>query len=294
MTRVRDEISLRDLWRAMLRQRLLFVALAVAGAVIGGVSALLQPDLYEATVTISPIASSSNSNRLSGVLPQIGGLASLAGLSLGNDTNKADTLAVLQSEALTERFILDNGIVRILYANDWRSAAGRWLGLWGNRPPSLWEASRQFKSIRMVVDDKKTGLTTLSVVWKVPEVAAKWANDLVQRTNNELRAKAVVESERHIAYLTEQAAKTDIAQARTAIYAILESEIKSLMLAKGPGDFALRVLDPAIAPERKSSPIRSLWVLAGGFSGFFVALSFVLFRDAWRSGATDSKVVVRS
>jgi uncharacterized protein involved in exopolysaccharide biosynthesis len=124
-------------------------------------------------------------------------------------------------------------------------------------------------------------LTTLTITWTDAALAAKWANDLVKLTNDELRAKAVEESEHHVAYLTEQASKTDVQQVRLATYTILADEIKNLMLAKGPGDFALRVLDPAIPSERKSGPFRSLWVLAGMLIGFVAAASYVFMRDLW-------------
>lgn len=42
-----------------------------------------------------------------------------------------------------------------------------------------------------------------------------WQDDLVRITNDYLRDKAIEESERHISYLNEQAANTDIAQVRS-------------------------------------------------------------------------------
>jgi uncharacterized protein involved in exopolysaccharide biosynthesis len=277
-----DEVGLKELARTVWRNRRIMLAFTFTGVAIAIVGAVVQPDMYVASVTISAVANSSNSNRYGGASQQVGGLASLVGLSLGNDTNKSESLAVLQSELLTERYIRDNDLLPILYANSWESWASRWR-FWSTAPPTLWKVSRQFERIRKIADDKKTGLTTLAITWKDPALAARWANGLVKLTNDELRAKAVEESEKHIAYLTDQATKTDIAQVRTAIYTILESEIKNLMLAKGPGDFALRVLDPAIPPERKSWPMRFLWIIGGFLGGFFVALLFVFVRDTWRA-----------
>jgi hypothetical protein len=100
-----------------------------------------------------------------------------------------------------------------------------------------------------------------------------------------LRAKAIRESEQHIAYLNAQAAITDVAQVRGAIYTVLESEIKNVMLAKGPGDYALKVIDPAVPAEEKTGPKGSLWGAAGFLVGLVLSMVVLYVRSAWRSGA---------
>ena len=44
-----------------------------------------------------------------------------------------------------------------------------------------------------VDEDKKSGLITLSITWKDPQVAANWANDLVKQLNEQLREQAIDE-----------------------------------------------------------------------------------------------------
>ena len=56
-------------------------------------------------------------------------------------------------------------------------------------------------------------------------------------------------------------------------------------LKEWPVEWGGRTRDPAIAPERKSSPVRSLWVLVGGFAGFLFSLVVVFIRSTWRAGA---------
>jgi uncharacterized protein involved in exopolysaccharide biosynthesis len=270
-----DEVSLRDLATSVWRSRRIAIACTLAGALIAGVAGFMTPNEYDASVLISPVSNNSSS-RLGGSASQLGGLASLVGLNVGGDSNKAQSLAVLQSEELTQRYITENNLIPILYGQD-----SKLLKLGEGTHPTLWKAVKKFSRIRRVVDDKKSGLTTLTITWTDAALAAKWANDLVKLTNDELRGKAVQESEHHVAYLSEQAAKTDVQQVRLATYTILADEIKNLMLAKGPGDFALRVLDPATASERKSGPFRSLWVLAGMLIGFAAAVSYVFMRDVW-------------
>jgi uncharacterized protein involved in exopolysaccharide biosynthesis len=124
----------------------------------------------------------------------------------------------------------------------------------------------------------------LTVTWKDPELAAKWANGLVRMANEYARDRVVAESERNIAYLIEQASKTDALGVKQAIYSILQSEINKEMLARGNNEYALKVLDPAFTPERPSSPKLALWLIMGFFGGLFSALFIVFVQNAWRSG----------
>ena len=56
--------------------------------------------------------------------------------------------------------------------------------------PTEQKAIKSFKSILSVDEDKKSGLISLSISWKDPEVAAQWANDLVKQLNEQLTGKS--------------------------------------------------------------------------------------------------------
>jgi uncharacterized protein involved in exopolysaccharide biosynthesis len=116
--------------------------------------------------------------------------------------------------------------------------------------------------------------------WTDPAVAAKWANAYVALTNELIRARALEESNRNIAYLNAQLAKTDSFDLRKVMYTLIENETKTLMVANGRTEYAYEVVDPAIAPELKLGPHRLLNTLLGIMLGFGlgVAAAFVLNR----------------
>jgi len=281
----RDEISLRELFLLLAREKWLVAVLALLGAVSGFVIAWLLPVEFDATTIISPVTSNSTAGRLAGQASQLGGLAALVGINIGGDANRSESLAVLQSMALTERYIRDNNLLPVLFPEAWDPVKKDWRSREPGRMPTLWKGNKKFLKIRTVTEDKKTTLVSLTITWTDPVTAANWANGLVALTNDVLRAKAIHESEQHIAYLNAEAARTDVAQVRAAIYAVLESEIKNVMLARGPGDYALKVLDPALAPEVKTGPKKALWALAGLFLGVLFSFCVLYVRSAWRAGA---------
>jgi uncharacterized protein involved in exopolysaccharide biosynthesis len=259
------ELTLKELLALLRRRAVLVACFAVFCVAATGIFAWLSPPKYRAEIVVSPVASTGGGGQLSGlgsVLSQVGGLASLAGLGgASGDTHKAESLAVLKSEALTEKYIGDNHLLTILYAGKWDAQHKRWNESDPRKIPSLWKANLYFeKDVRTISLDTKTGLVTLTIVWSDPNLAATWANGLVKLTNEYLRAKAIDESERNIAYLNEQAAKTDVLPVKQAIYAILQSEINKEMLARGSEEYAFKILDPAAAPEVPFSPRPKLWM----------------------------------
>jgi uncharacterized protein involved in exopolysaccharide biosynthesis len=283
----RDEISLREIVQVLVRAKWLVISLVLICGTLVGVIAWFQPNKYDATVLLSPVSTNTSAGRLAGQASQIGGLASLIGINIGGDTVKAEAVATLQSEGLTERFIKENNLLPVLYADRWSAAQGKWVVSKPEQIPTLWKANRKFEDIRTLAEDKKSGLIKFTITWTDPATAARWANELVKLANDTLRGRAIRESEQHIAYLNKEVANTDMAPIRTAIYSVLESEIKNVMLARGPGDYALKVIDPAVVPELKAGPKRSLWVLGGCFGGFVLALFVLFIRAAWRAGSPE-------
>jgi uncharacterized protein involved in exopolysaccharide biosynthesis len=260
-----DEVTLRDVLAEM-RSRKWSLSLIVVIFMVGGVAiGLISKKEYLASTLLSPATeeTSGSMGGLSALASQYSGLASLAGITLPGGKGKDEAIAALQSELITETYIRDQNLLPILYATLWDAEHNRWRTSDPQKTPTLWKANRLFsKQVRTVMEDKK-GLVVLSIRWTDPKLAAQWANGLVTLTNKYLRDKAIQEAQRNIAYLNEQAAKTNVVEAQKAVYSLMESEINKEMVARGRDEFALKVIDPAFVPERPSSPGKTLLGLLG-------------------------------
>jgi uncharacterized protein involved in exopolysaccharide biosynthesis len=283
-----QELRLKELVVVLWRGRLLIACVTALFTLAAVVGAFLMPKMYEASIVISPVSASSRGGALggSGVLnalgSQLGGLAAIAGLSVGTESKKVEAVAVLQSEALTETYIQQNNLLPVLFYQQWDAAGQKWKVKDPKDLPTLWKAYRFFKqSVRTLGTDNKTGLVTLTITWRDPQVAANWANGLVKLANDYLRDRAITQSERNITYLYQEAAKTNVVEARQAIYAVLETEINEQMLARGTNEYAFRVLDPARPPEKAAFPQKVVWLLMGMFGGLLLSCLVVLVRTAW-------------
>jgi uncharacterized protein involved in exopolysaccharide biosynthesis len=278
----RGELSLWDLARLLWRRKVLILCIAVGFAAAAVSIAELMPKRYEAHVLIAPVARDARDGGLSSSLGQLAGVAALAGLTGIGGGSKAEALATLQSEVLTEKYIREQNLLPILYAKKWDARAHAWLVGNPKDVPTVWRANEYFaKEIRSVSEDKKTSLVIMSITWTDPVLAARWANDLVDLTNGYMRQLAIEQAEANIAYLTAKAEKTTAVEMKATIYTLMQSELKSAMMAEGSQQFALKVIDPAVPPERHSSPKPLLWALAGFVSGFFLSAGYVFFRAGW-------------
>jgi uncharacterized protein involved in exopolysaccharide biosynthesis len=276
-----DEIRLHDLTRDLRRAFALIAVATIVGGISGGIIGLLSDKQYEASTIVAPVSleASSSKGALGALASQFGDLASLAGVSPTGSSARSEPIAALQSQLLTQNYVKAENLLPVLYADKWDEASKRWKPTDPKRIPTLWSANQYFaKTIRRVTDDKSSGLVTMRIKWKDPKLAAKWANDLVKSTNEYLRNKAIRESERNIAYLTDQGAKATIVEARQAIYSLLQQEIDNEMVALGREEFALRVIDPAFPPEKPSSLGIVTLTILGLICGAMVSVIVVFAR----------------
>ena len=285
-----DDLSLHDVWTLLWEERFRIAALTALFTALAACAYVVFPTWYEASVEMSVV--SQNGDHLGGsasTLSQLGGLASLVGLSGAGDSSKAESTAVLQSELLTEKYIQDNNLLPVLFASKWDSETKRWKVVNPTKVPTLWKANEYFRtSVRSVTEDARTGLTKLTIRWRDPKIAAKWANELVKNADDNLRNKAIQESSRNIAFLNDQAQKTSVVEMQKAIYSLLENETKKMMLAHGGDNYAFKVIDPATAPERPSTAGPIVWMVSGMFGGLLIAITFAFVRRGLRANLSAS------
>lgn len=283
-----DPVNLKQQLRLLWKDRWLIAAITAALTLLTTVISFLLPAEYKASIVLAPVLERADSaGRLGGlgaIASEMGGLAALAGIGMPGEMAKNEAIVVLQSQALTERYIAQSHLLPILYSRLWDPRRHAWKTDDPSRIPTVWKANRYFaRDVRKVSTSVKTGMVTMTITWTDPALAAKWANDLVRLTNDYLRNQAIAEAERNIAYLYSEAAKTTVVEARQAIFSVLRNEIDREMLARGSEQYAFKVLDPAVKPELPSSPDRKLWVAAGLLGGLFLGATFSFFRTAWRA-----------
>jgi uncharacterized protein involved in exopolysaccharide biosynthesis len=262
----------------LLRHYKLLLFLAFAGGLAGiAVSYLFTPVFKaETTLVSSDEVLGLNQNSIAGGL---GGLASLVGFGgAGNRQNEA--LAILKSRALTSAYIEANDLLPIIFHDRWDADKHRWKSYKKGEVPTLEDGFTAFdKGIRLVVENRKTGLIVVSVTWRDPALAKQWVDGLVNSANDLLRRQAIERSTANLEYLQKVLDKTTVVTMKDTISKLMETELKKQMMATGNKDYAFRFIDPAVIPEHKAAPKRSIFALFGAATGSLIWLLMVSFRN---------------
>jgi uncharacterized protein involved in exopolysaccharide biosynthesis len=274
-----DQLSVHELAQALWHGRWFILAVTLLLTASAAVAVKVLPKRFTAIAVVIP-AEPASQGGLGGLASRYGGLASLAGISLPSDGSASEAIATMESDGLTMEYIRRNDLLPVLFPEKWDPVAKRWKD---KDAPTLRSGVDLFKHrVKSVMQDPKSGLIHVSISWTDAKIAEKWANDLVSETNTHMRQRAIDQSARNIEYLKSQVQSTNVVELRTAIFSLMESEIQKGMLARGNDEFALRVIDPAMAPERPSSPRSSLLLAASIVGGLFISALLVVVRSSLR------------
>jgi len=296
-----DEIDLRELFATLWRGKWIILLFTVVFAAGGVAYALSKPNIYQATVLLAPAQDEGGAGGLKG---QLGGLASLAGISVGGGGGASPTVIakeVLQSRAFLRDFIHRHDLsVPLIAAKAWDDENQQWVfdrevydranEQWQtdeggkNLAPTDWDMVKKFKNEHLSLsEDKDSGMITLGVKNLAPPVAKDWAEKLVRDINEHMREQDVAEAEARIAYLEKKLSETNIAGMQQVFYQLIENETRTVMLANAQSEYVFKTIDPAVVPQEKSEPKRALIcvvaTMLGGMLGVLVVFIIAFVRS---------------
>jgi uncharacterized protein involved in exopolysaccharide biosynthesis len=268
-------------WLAILASAL------IAGALAYAASYLMSP-AYRAEVIVFPVSDSDGSDLMAALGGQLAGLGALAGLGISGDYGRNERLAVLSSRQLAVRFIEEEQLVpEFCTARLIKCSSGTGTNVSATRMDDR-EANDTRKlfqrRVLSVSEDKRTGLVRVTMTWRDREKAADWASRYIALANRELLARSIAESDLRIEFLRTAAAAAEANELRLAIYNLMESEIKSRMVASSRVDYAFRVIDPALVPDERDRvrPKRALIAVIGAGLGTLSLIVLLMVRSRRR------------
>jgi uncharacterized protein involved in exopolysaccharide biosynthesis len=283
----RDSVTLLDYWRIIRRYRWLIIACAIAGLGAGAAFAFLTTPVYKVDVVFVAVEEESDGSPLTALASQLGSFATVAGLEgAAGGRTKDEAVAILRSRAFTERFIQEQGLMPVLFYEEWDESAEDWLVANVDKIPSAWDAYELFDTeVRTISEDPITGLLTLSIEWIDRQRAADWANGLVTRLNEHMRERSIRDARKSLDYLNNELGKTSVVELEQAIYRLIETQINKIMLANVRDEYVFKIIDPAVVPDADEFvwPNLPLLLVSGVLLGLFVSLAIAfsanLIRD---------------
>ena len=243
-------LQLRQLWNLVVRARLLVLVLAIACLAAVLILYAVTEKKYRATATVV-VSDQNRGLSVSRALgAQLGGLASMAGISLPESGGlRTEAFVTLESRDLLRRLVVNEDLIRVLFHEKWDGDSKSW-DTDSGEAPSLEKAVTFFEdNVLAIRREPGSDVAEISVVWRDPALSAYWANELVRQVNSSLRQRAIAEATRSIEFLEAEVQKSSNSELHGAIYALMEQQMAKIMLANVRTDYAFSIIDPAISPD---------------------------------------------
>lgn len=263
-----DPVKLMQILRA---HWILLVCLTFLGGALMAVISLQMRNQYKAQAVVAPTSEQNSGNSLK---DEVGGIAELAGIDIGGGGGrKVEALATLMSPGLVRAFIVKNDLMPVLFSERWDPVAHHWRA--GKKVPTLEQGVKRLRDKRTVTENTKSGLVTMNIEWYSPELAAKWTNDMIDMVNEQMREREIRTAHNSLDYLNRELATAIGVELRQAISRLMEKQINNEMLANVERDYAYHFIDPAIPPEIKDSPKRTMLSIGGAFLGLMLGFAYI-------------------
>lgn len=284
------EINLLDLWKVIWTGRWVIFCFSLLFAVLSVFYALKLPNMYKAS-TIVVASQSDNGGGLSGLQAQYGGVAAMAGISLGGGESSRieQAVEVINSWPFLDMFVNKHQLKPLVTAIDsWDAKTNQiffdeevydaakltWMvdSRGESLEPSSYESFKKLKQMIKATLDAKTGMLEIEVEHYSARLAFEWTQLLVQDINSYFQQKDITDARKNIEYLSNKVAETSISEMRSVFYNMIEAQTKVLMLAEVSDEYLVKTVVPPMQAEDKSRPKRAFICILGAMLGCMLGI----------------------
>lgn len=288
-----NDINLKELLLILWKGKWIFFLITLSFSTASVFISLSLPNIYQSNVVLYPQKDETGGG-ISALGGQLGGLASLAGVNLKGSDKTDLAIEILKSRKFIDEFINEHDLaVPILAAKEWSKDNNtlifdpeiydvenkKWLKTFSDVQsdnPSTQALYKAFRELLSVTKLKEAGLVSISFEHVSPHFAKEIVDKLVISINTVMKKEVINNSDKSINFLSEQLNKTDVNNIQSVLYELIEEQAKNRMFAEVRDEYIFKTIDPAIVPEKKSSPNRALICIIGTFLGAFLAFIIVV------------------
>lgn len=262
-----DEINLLDLVKVILKNlRLIGIIIGVVVVATAIISLIMTP-VYESKAVIMPTTQTKDIG--------VGSmLAQQFGISGPSSPMATEVVSLLKSNTLRERIIKRYNLLKLFFEDNYEELKKQ-----KNENELLWMGLRRFDGITKVNFKQKDNTIEIVVGYKDPKIA----RDLVNYTLAELtdymsiEAKRVAETNKK--YLESQLENTADPFIKTKLYTLIAQQLETAMMAEVKENFAFKVLDAPMIPDKRSKPKRRQMVLIAFVVSLFIGIFAAFLRE---------------
>jgi len=281
-------IDLTKIISILLKNKLKLIGLTSIGAIASIFIALNLTIIFTSSALVVPNDKDASNSSLAS---QFGGLASIAGLDTEVSQVSKKTIAKARIGSLDffKKHLYPNILHDLVAAQSWdpennniiydESLYNPETKEWLMDKPSPQQAYRSFGGSLDVVENKLTGIITISIEHISPVTAKHWVDLIIKEINNSLKEIDKQEAILALSFYEAELSKTSIQSVKQMVSALMEEQQKKLMLSNVLDEYVLKVIEPAVVPERRTRPSRAKFCVIFTLIAGLVSIILVLIQD---------------
>lgn len=289
-----------EYWRVLRKRRKMIGWIVATTAVLMIILSLFMTNIYQAKAIIIPVtireSGGMGNASLAALASQIGGLP---GISTPSTATSSEIVGLLNSNVLRERMIRQHNLLPIMFPDQWDVRQKNWKKsvFAGLNPfktnsktlsknarkknpdePDIWDALRMLDNMVKVNRNLKDNTITIYVDFSDPDMAARIAECYLLTLTDYMSSETKRVAATNRKYLEEQLGSTADPIIKQKTYNMIAEQIETGMMAEVKENFAFKVIDPPLAPDRKIKPKRSKMVLISIFISLIlsICIAFIL------------------
>jgi uncharacterized protein involved in exopolysaccharide biosynthesis len=278
-----DELDLVQLYKNILSGKIYILVITLSFAIGSILYSLSLSNLYTASSLLNAVEKSgqSGSSSKSG----LGSILSLAGGSTGVSSRSNLAIAIINSREFFEHLITIEGVLpKLVASSDYNPLTGelRYAQDLYDVDSKTWNLSiteaysEIYRKELRVTQNSKTGFISISFDHISPVFAHAFISLVIDEVNDLARKKDIAEATDAIAYLQSDTVQYSQVDIQASIAQLIESQLKTKMMANVRTNYLLDPIDKPIIPDMKSKPYRAKIVVIGTIIGFIISLIVVI------------------
>ena len=306
-----DEINLLDYWRVIWKRRKLIGYIVLATVLLTVIVSLCMTNIYRAETVIMPVSAKGGGGGggggLAALTSQFGGLP---GIAMPGSSSATEIVSLLKSNILGEKVIAQHNLLPVLFEDNWDAKKQRWKASEGGfslnlnplswfssllalvrpaPPPSIakkqpgipdtWDGLRALDGIVQVKSNIKEGTITITADYRDPDLAAKFVEYYMISLTDHMSSEAKRVATTNRVYLEQQLGTTMDPFIKQKTYNLIAEQIETAMMAEVKENFAFKVIDPPLAPDKKLKPKRAQMVMLSFVVALFIGIFVAFFLE---------------